>query len=95
MAVSNDFLGTEPVGKLLRKLAIPTAVSYTHLDVYKRQVMAASPFCAVLSIISSERHFCKRLRLDDAMPVRLSFSIYMASGHIRRAPGALHAPPHC
>ena len=47
--MKDDFLGTEPVGRLLLRLALPTvtaqvinmlyniAVSYTHLDVYKRQ----------------------------------------------------------
>ena len=59
MNQDKDFLGKEPVGKLLLRLALPTvaaqvinmlynivdriyighipAVSYTHLDVYKRQ----------------------------------------------------------
>ena len=30
-------LGTEKIGKLMLELALPLSVSYTHLDVYKRQ----------------------------------------------------------
>ena len=47
MQNDKDFLGTEPVGKLLMKLAIPTVTAQIinmlyNIDVYKRQVSISS-----------------------------------------------------